>query len=306
MKHAAWLMVWCALVMALALLFARAAPEGPAGPLDERTLLTVLTAEGPVDMAMAEWLPHAVAAEMPVSFGSEALKAQAVAARTYALSARRHENADICVLGTGCCVAYRDEASLRELWGETYEKNMAAVLAAIHDTDGQYLSFNGEAIQAVFHASSYGATEASAAIWTAQPYLVSVSTPETARDVPDLITTACFTAAELSAALDVSPAGDPAGWLGEPILDGAGRIASMAVGGQVFSGTDLRQALGLRSTAFTADWDGERFIFTTAGHGHGVGMSQYGAAAYASMGWGYEAILAHYYPGTALTSLSSR
>lgn len=306
MKHAAYALTWCALVMALALLFARTAPEAPAGTLDERTYLTVLTAEGPVEMTVAQWLPHAVAAEMPVSFGPEALKAQAVAARTYAMSARRHENADICVLGGGCCVAYRDEAALRKLWGGNYEKNMAAVQAAVRDTDGQYLSFNGEAIQAVFHASSYGATEASAAIWTAQPYLISVATPESPKDVPDLITTVCFTAAELAAALDVSPTGDPDQWLGEPILDGAGRVASMTVGGQVFSGADLRRALGLRSTAFTADWDRERFLFTAAGHGHGVGMSQYGAAAYAAMGWGYEAILAHYYPGTVLTSLSSR
>ncbi len=306
MKHAAYALAWCALVMALALLFARAVPETPAGALDGRTLLSVLTAEGPAEMTMEDWLPHAVAAEMPVSFGPEALKAQAVAARTYALSARRHENADICILGGGCCVAYRDEAALRELWGEDYEKNMAAVLAAVRDTDGQYLTYDGEAIQAVFHASSYGATEASAAIWTDQPYLVSVSTPESPEDVPDLITTAAFTAAELSSALDISPAGDPGQWLGEPLLDGAGRVASMAVGGQIFSGAALRRALGLRSTAFTADWDGERFLFTAAGHGHGVGMSQYGAAAYAAMGWGYEAILAHYYPGTELTSLSSR
>ena len=306
MKHAAYCLAWCALVMALALLFARAVPEAPAGSLDERTYLTVLTAEGPAEMTMAQWLPHAVAAEMPVFFGPEALKAQAVAARTYALSARRHANADICILGGGCCVAWRDEAALHELWGGDYEKNMAAIQAAIHDTDGQYLSYDGEAIQAVFHASSLGSTEASAAIWTAQPYLVSVSTPETAGDTPDLITTACFTAAELSAALDISPAGDPGQWLGEPVLDEAGRVAGMAVGGQVFSGAELRRALGLRSTAFTARWDGERFIFTAAGHGHGVGMSQYGAAAYAAMGWGYEDILAHYYPGTELTSLSSR
>ena len=306
MKYAAYCLAWCALVMALALLFARAAPEAPAGTLDDSTYLTVLTAAGPVQMTVAQWLPHAVAAEMPVSFGPEALKAQAVAARTYALSARRHENADICILGGGCCVAWRDESSLRELWGGDYEKNRTAVLAAVRDTDGQYLSYDGEAIQAVFHASSYGSTEASAAIWTDQPYLVSVPTPETADTVPDLITTARFTAAELAAALDVSPAGDPGQWLGEPILDGAGRVASMAVGGEVFSGAELRRALSLRSTAFTARWDGERFIFTAAGHGHGVGMSQYGAAAYAAMGWGYETILAHYYPGTALTSLSSR
>ena len=306
MKHAARFLAWCALVAGLARLFALSAPEDPSPSADAAARLTVLTGAGTAEMTMAQWLPNAVAAEMPVSFGPEALKAQAVAARTYAMSARRHENADICILGGGCCVAWRDEASLRRLWGDGYEKNMAAVLAAVEETDGQYLAYEGQAIQAVFHASSLGTTEASSAIWSAQPYLVSVPTPEQDADVPDLVTTAFFTAKELAGALGVAPAGDPAEWLDEPRLDGACRVASLAVGGTVFSGQAVRSALGLRSTAFTADWDGARFRFTIAGYGHGVGMSQYGAQLYAAQGMDYRAILAHYYPGTELTSLPSR
>ena len=305
-KRAARFLAWCALVAGLAHLYLRPAPESAASRLDSAISLTVLTQAGPVSMTAAQWLPGALAAEMPASFESEALKAQAVAARTYAMSAHRHAEADLCTLNGGCCVAYRDEAALRALWGGSYEKNMAAIKAAILATDGQYLTYGGEAIQAVFHASSAVSTEASAAIWSPAPYLVSVPTPETPENTPGLVTTVRFTPEELSEALDISPAGDPAAWLGKPVSDSAGRVAALTVGGRRFTGSEIRGALGLRSTAFTAAWDGEQFVFTVSGHGHGVGMSQYGAQAYAAMGWGYEAILAHYYPGTELTSLSFR
>ncbi len=305
-KRAAWFLVWCALVAGLAHLYLLPAPESAASRLDGAVALTVLTRAGPVSMTAAQWLPGALAAEMPASFESEALKAQAVAARTYAMSAHRHTEADLCILNGGCCVAYKDEAALRALWDTDYEKNMAAIEAAILATDGQYLIYEGEAIQAVFHASSAGSTEESAAIWSPAPYLVSVPTPETPENTPGLVTTVRFTPGELAEALGISPEGDPAAWLGEAVLDGAGRVAYISIGGQRFTGGEIRGALGLRSTAFTATWDGDRFVFTVSGHGHGVGMSQYGAQAYAAMGWGYEAILAHYYPGTTLTSLSSR
>ena len=89
-------------------------------------------------------------------------------------------------------------------------------------------------------------------------------------------------------------------------MAGPARVAHLTVGGKTFSGAGLRRALDLRSTAFAAVWDGEAFVFTVSGHGHGVGLSQYGARAYAAMGWDYQTILAHYYPGTELTALSSR
>ena len=305
-KRAARFLAWCALVAGLAHLYLPSAPESAAARLDSAISLTVLTQAGPVAMTAAAWLPGALAAEMPAAFEPEALKAQAVAARTYAMSARRHADADLCVLNGGCCIAYKDEAALRALWGGGYEKYMAAIEAAILDTDGQYLTYGGEAIQAVFHASSAGSTEESGAIWSPAPYLVSVPTPETPENTPGLVTTVRFTPEELADALDISPAGDPGVWLDEPVLDGAGRVAYITVGGKRFAGGELRGALGLRSTAFAVSWDGEQFTFTVSGHGHGVGLSQYGAQAYAAMGWGYEAILAHYYPGTTLTSLSSR
>ncbi len=293
------LTLWCMLLACMTGLFYLGGDAPAPDSADSRTPVTLLTGDGPVDMTMADWLPFAVAAEMPVSFGPEALKAQAVAARTFVLAGARHENADVCAEG-GCCVAFLDEPALRDRWGADFAQNMWQIRQAVAATDGQFLTYDGKAIQAAFHASSAGATEDSAAIWSAVPYLVSVPSPENAQAVPGLVTTVRLTADELAGALALDPAGDPAGWMGAAALDPAGRVESMTVGGMRFSGSELRSRLGLRSTAFTAAWDGSAFTFTVSGYGHGVGMSQYGARLYAEQGMDYREILAHYYPGTAL------
>ncbi len=299
MDRAVKLYLWAALLAALTGLFYLAAPEGSALSRDGTTPLTVLTAAGPREMTMAEYLPGAVAAEMPAGFSPEALKAQAVAVRTFALACRRHDGADVCA-DSGCCVAWLDEAALRERWGGGFEANMAAVAQAVAATDGEYLAYGGQAIQAAFHSCSAGRTEDSGALWSPLPYLISVESPETAADVPGLVTTVSLTADELAAALDLDPAGDPAGWVEALVPDGAGRVETAALCGKTFSGAAMRSLLGLRSTAFTVDWDGERFLFTVSGYGHGVGMSQYGANVYAAQGLSYRDILAHYYPGTEI------
>ena len=299
MKALQKLFFWCALLAALTGLFYLRGDGADQASVDARTPVALLTGDGPVQTTMAEYLPFAVAAEMPASFGPEALKAQAVAARTFVLACRRHENADVCT-ESGCCLAYLDEQALHERWGGDFGKNMRAVRDAVAATDGEYLTYEGEAIQAAFHAGSIGATEDSAAIWSKLPYLVSVPSPETAENAPELITTSAVSPARLAAALGLEPAGDPAGWLGPAVLDEAGRVRTMTVLGKRFTGSTLRSLLGLRSTAFTAAWDGTGFLFTVSGYGHGVGMSQTGAMLYAAQGMLYRDILAHYYPGTEL------
>lgn len=299
MKHAARFACWLALFGALTGLFYLRGGGGPAGDVDSRTLLTLYTPEGPRGVTMAEYLPLAVAAEMPVSFGAEALKAQAVAARTYALACRRHGENALCT-DSGCCVAWLDEQALKERWGGDYGKNLRAVRAAAAATDGEYLVYAGEPIQAAFHASSLGCTEDSGALWSPLPYLVSVSSPESPEDTPDLVTTAAFSAARLARALGLMPAGSSSGWLEDLQLDGAGRVSQAVFCGRTFTGMELRSALGLRSTAFSVAWDDDVFTFTVSGYGHGVGMSQWGARTYAAQGMGYRDILAHYYPGAAL------
>lgn len=277
---------------------------------DGATPITALCADARIDTTMADWLPGVVAAEMPASFAPEALRAQAVAARTYILQRVRggganHPEAGICDRYT-CCCAHKDDAALRAQWGKDYAHNMARIRQAVADTDGQYLVYDGQLIRAVFHAASAGATECSAALWGGDaPYLVSVSSPETAQDVPNYVSTAEIAAdAVQDAVLDRYPdcvlGDDPSTWFGTPVLDDSGRVASIPVGSETLTGAQVRALFSLRSAAFSVAYGGGIFTFTVTGSGHGVGMSQYGANVMAVQGSGYADILAHYYPGTAL------
>ena len=298
-KLSAKLLFWAYVFAGVTGLFCRFGGVDAQASADRQTPVLLLTETGVVACSMAEYLPYAVAAEMPASFGAEALKAQAVAARTYVIGANRHESAHVCTQ-SGCCLAYVDEPTLRALWGGAFEDNWQAVLQAVAATDGEYLTYGGQAIQAAFHASSLGFTENSGNLWSPLPYLVSVETPEQPGDVPELVTTVSVSAGDFAAALGLAAQDAPDTWLGETMLDDAGRVDFVIICGQAVSGGELRQYFGLRSTDFTLAWDGEAFLFTVNGYGHGVGMSQYGARAYAAQGWSYRDILAHYYPGTVL------
>lgn len=273
----------------------------------------VLAAEtGLRELTMAEYLPLALAGEMPASFAPEALKAQAVALRTYALhyrAARKdvHPQADVCD-DPGCCAALASEDALRKAWGEDYDAYAAKLAAAVRETDGQYLVWDDAPALTVFHASSVGRTEDGAALGVALDYLRSVDTPETEACVRNLCSTVEVSAEELAAAVRaVAPAADfsgaPEGWLGPVALDGAGRVKSMQLGGAALSGLALRQLFSLRSTDFTLAWSEGRFLFRVRGYGHGLGMSQYGANLLAGDGADHAAILRHYYPGTALAAV---
>ena len=293
---------WGIVLTGLSLLFYLLPTAEAQAYADSRTTVALLTASGTETLPMAEYLPGAVAAEMPVSFGAEALKAQAVAARTYALASHRHGTANVCA-DSACCLAYRTEDELRALWGADYEENMRAVTDAVRATDGQVLTFGGELIAAAFHASSAGSTEDSGSLWSPMPYLTSVESPETSETVPGLVREMVITPEALCEALAIAPNGTPEDWLGAVVLDPAGRVARIEIGSCTFTGAEVRAALGLGSTAFSVRWEAGTFIFTVSGSGHGVGMSQYGAKLLAADGWSYDAILSHYYPGTVLISI---
>lgn len=283
-------------------------PESPAGERAPETI-TVLTPEGNITMTMQDYLVGVVAAEMPASFEPEALKAQAVAARTYALyqaSSGKHGEAQVCT-DYACCQAWHSDETLRQNWGESYETNLARICAAVSETDGQYLAYEGRAVFAAFHSSSAGATEDCGEVWNAQPYLVSVSSPETAENVPNYVSSVACAAIDfrdtlLSAHPEADFTGDAAGWLGGIERDASGRISSAVLGGVAVRGTELRSLFKLRSTAFTLTYADGVFTFTVTGYGHGVGMSQYGANVMAANGSSYAEILAHYYPGTVLVN----
>ena len=259
------------------------------------------------EMDLEDYLLGVVAAEMPASFPEEALKAQAVAARTFALycaAGGKHGEADICT-EPSCCQAWLSEDKLRENWGGDYEANQARIRQAVESTAGEVLVYEGEPVFAAFHSSSAGATEDCGAVWNPRPYLVSVSSPETALDVPGYLSSLrCapldFRDVILSAHPEADFSGPEEGWIGELRRDPSGRVESLALGGAVIPGKELRTLFSLRSTAFTLEYAEGQFVFSVTGFGHGVGMSQYGAKVMARDGADYRQILAHYYPGTEL------
>ncbi len=321
MKHAILMSILAVLAAFLLPILWAPAPSVPSpspSPTvckDTEIRFTVQTESGTEEAHLAAYLPGVLAGEMPALFEAQALMAQAVAARTYILHRMQHPSpahpqADICN-DSACCKAYASEDTLRENWGDKYDTYWARITNAVLTTDGQYLTYEGTPIEAVFHSSSKGTTESSEAIWNPRPYLISVDSPETTEDVPNLVTESVFSPEELKYALsakfpDLPFSADPAAWLTDIRPTDSGRVDTLTVCGTPIKGTQIRSALGLRSSAFTVDYEEGAFTFTVSGYGHGVGMSQYGANVYAKQGWGYADILAHYYPETQLTSVTER
>lgn len=278
-----------------------------AEPAPERLLVKC----GPevYDVDMQEYLTGVVAAEMPAYFEPEALKAQAVAARTYAMycaDTGRHSDAQVCT-DYSCCQAWISREDMESNWGENFEENYAAVSRAVEETEGEYLVYEGQPVFAAFHSSSCGATEDCGAIWNPLPYLVSVSSPETADTVPGFVSQVELSSLDfrdtvLSAYPWADFTGEESSWVGGINLEDSGRVASALLGGVEISGAEIRSLFSLRSTAFTLEYTGSGFLFTVTGYGHGVGMSQHGANLMAAQGSDYTQILAHYYPGTQLVS----
>lgn len=284
----------------------------PAGGSDALTSITLLRGGAVETLSMAEYLPGVVAGEMPASFEPDALRAQAVAARSYALArmlspAAAHPQSALCD-EAACCEVYLTPEQRAERWGTQYTLWETRIEEAVRDTDGIYLVYDGAPITACFHASSAGYTESGAAVWgTSVPYLVSVESPETASDVPNFVTTAEFSPEEfreivLAAYPDNDLSAPPAEWLGERTIDPSGRVSSVRIGSAAVPGTKVRSLFALRSANFTLVWTGHSFLFTVAGSGHGAGMSQYGANVLAKNGASWQDILTHYYPGAALTT----
>ena len=255
---------------------------------------------GWIDKDLEEYLVGVVLAEMPASFEEEALKAQAVVARTYGVRAlegkRKHQEGDICADAI-CCQGYVDPNT----YGGT-DEDLQKVRQAVFQTSGEVLTYEGELIEATYFSCSGGATEDAVAVWgTEVPYLQSVESPgeENAAYYVDGVE---FSVTEFLEKLDLNLSGDPATWLGEVTYTAGGGVDTMTIGEKTYKGTEMRKLLGLRSTAFALDATEETILITTRGYGHRVGMSQFGADAMASLGSTYEEILSHYYRGTELTN----
>ncbi len=283
------------------------APEvqstNPSMPSGAEAFVSRRTADGSsVRMKMTDYLTGVVLAEMPADFEQEALKAQAVVARTYTLKAQvtggKHADGSVCTEST-CCQGWMDpDTYLRSGGsGEDLEKIRNAVL----DTSGYVLTYEGTLIEATYFSCSGGSTEDAVAVWGRDfPYLRSVDSPGEAQG-SHYTDTVSFTPQSFAEALGVSLSGTPDTWFGYTTYTAGGGVNSMIIGAKEYKGTQLRSMLKLRSTAFTVEIQDGIIYITTKGYGHRVGMSQYGADAMAAAGSTYSQILAHYYQGAVLT-----
>ena len=276
-------------------------PTQIASAQDPATVLTVMNRAGNLQqMDLREYLVGVVLAEMPASFESEALKAQAVVARTYTrkrMEGGKHGQAAVC-MDSGCCQGWRS--------GEDYLADggkpsaVEKVRAAVADTDGLVLRYEGRLIDATYFSCSGGVTEDAVAVWGQDvPYLKSVQSPGE-EEAPRFSDTVTFSPGDFAGKLGLSAAGDPGSWFGTVTYTAGGGVETMVIRGKRFSGTQLRSKLGLRSTAFSITVSKDKITVTTRGFGHRVGMSQYGAQAMAQEGHSFSEILAHYYTGTEL------
>lgn len=258
-----------------------------------------------------EYLCGVLAAEMGPLAGTEALKAQAVAAYTFACrkqASRKTENFDISD-DPATDQAYISAEVQKERWGENFEQYRSNITSAVAAVKGELLVFGGEPALTVYHDISGGKTESAENMWgTAYDYLVPV---ESVGDVlcPDYLSNVTVDTDKMREAISSlggSAEGDPSGWIGEPTRSASGTVLKITVGGKEVTGTELRKALGLRSANFDVSFSDSSFRFTVRGHGHGVGMSQYGASFMALQGSSYREILSWYYPGTELLKQSGQ
>lgn len=259
-------------------------------------------------MDIDEYIKGVVAAEMPADFEEEALKAQAVAARTYLYSritqfdngniSEEHPDAPVCT-DYKHCQAYISKEKRFTGWGDKAEENWDKITRAVSETTGRIMTYGGEIISALFHSTSSGVTEDAADVWGSDvPYLKSVRS-EGDMESPKYLSSLRISVDEYKAAAEEKLGS--VDW-SKPLYDniersGAGGIISIEIGGVKVRGVDFRTMFDLRSTnAEITEKDG-CIIMSVRGYGHGVGMSQYGANYMAEQGSGYEEILKTYYTG---------
>ena len=280
----------------------------PPGEIDSARTLRVLDGDTVTEMSFSDYLQGVLRAEMPASFQEDALRAQAVAARTYTYykmsSGGNHgDTADICT-DHSCCQAFLGKDRAADNWGKNAERYEAKIENAVSATDGQVMLYGGTPILAVFHSSSAGETWNSGQVWAQDlPYLQSVSSPE-GEGVPNYYSTVELTEAEfrekfLAARPEADLSGPASEWIQDPVTDGV-HVERITIGGVPVSGPSVRSIFGLRSASFTAEAGDGKITFYVTGYGHGVGLSQYGANAMAEAGSTWREILEHYYTGVTI------
>lgn len=272
---------------------------------NENTFVRVKrNSSGNIDVVpLEEYTLGVVAGEMPIDFDIEALKAQAVAARTYVMNKmEQNKNNDYDVIDTVSNQVYLDNQQLKNKWGNKYTEDINKLKEVINDTKGEYLEYNGEVINAFFFSTSDGKTENSEDVFsTALPYLRSVDSMWDKDVSPVFSVQVKYSLNDFYAGLNI-PYNDK---ISTEIISttSTGRIKQIKINGSLFTGSDVASKLNLRSSYFNITQDGNEVYITTRGYGHGVGMSQYGAFGMAKAGYKYDEILKYYYQGVEIVKI---
>jgi len=279
-------------------------PFAPGGTVYEDSIDVEKYAAEKIEITdeLEEYIVGVVAAEMPAAFEKEALKAQAVAARTYAVNSGL--SVDELIKSNG--QAYNTEKEMKDKWGESFTQYHEKIKSAVSETAGEIIVYNDEPILAVFHAISGGKTETAENIWHRElPYLKSVESSEDTM-AKEYYAESIFSANEAAALLQAKydslkiTEGRLADQMQILERTEAGYVSRIQIGNMVLTGRQVREALGLRSSNFTYHQDGENIVFETKGYGHGAGMSQYGANYMAAAGKTFDEILKYYYSGVEI------
>ena len=246
-----------------------------------------------IELNLEEYLIGVLAGEMPISFENEALKAQAVVARTYALRRVKDSN-QYDVVDTTKNQVYLDDEKLKKTWGSNYEKNMQKIKKAIKETAHECIFYDNKLIDALFFSTSVGMTENSEEIFKNNvPYLRSVSSTWDENVSPVFKENYSFKLSKFYELLNLKYSKDLK--IEKISVTSTGRIKEIKINGVKFTGQKIQQLLSLRSNYFTITQAGNLINIETKGYGHGVGMSQYGANGMAKEGYNYKEIIEHYY-----------
>jgi len=250
------------------------------------------------EIELETYIIGVVSAEMPASFNIEALKAQAVAARTYAM---KKASQGITLKNSTADQVYKTTDQMKATWGSSYSTYYNKIKNAVNATKGLVLKYNGQYIDAQYSSMTNGKTELPENVWSySRPYLQCVSSSWDIK-VNNFEVTKTFTYDKVSSSLgQVVTKDTKIEIISKTISD---RVEKIQIGDKIYTGTNLRSLLGLRSTDFSIKLNENNIEITTKGFGHGVGMSQYGAHMAANEGYTYKQILNHYYVGAQIVQI---
>ena len=266
-----------------------------------------------VEMNLDEYLLGVVSAEMPANYDIEALKAQAVVARTYTLytiiHSDKHGDGSICT-NSACCQAWLSKEDRMSKWeGAEREANWNKIEEAVYSTSGEVIEYNGEVIDAFFHSNSGGKTEVPANVWggTEYPYLQAVET--SGEDgYTQYSSEVTIGKNEFESKMREKYSDFQIDWNEEKNIEiveytDGGRVKTIKIGNKNLSGVEVRSIFGLKSANFNISIENDTIKFSVKGYGHGVGLSQTGADSMAKQGANYKDIINHFYTNVQIVSL---